>query len=192
VALQLTAPGLAEFVKFLPNLRLGQVVIERLVFLLPLFVALLAIPILVDNKALGLPRWLRWALRLWVCPLALAGLSPVWTPTILVDPEFRLQTILGGGAVVLTVVTPLLKNLPLKPLLVLYVIAAVAALILPFWQFSLIQADMMQVYHEPVALGWGWWLTVLGLIISLITGVYLALVRGNPIDYVPLLLIGQK
>ena len=43
VALQLTGPGLAEFVKLLPDVRTMQVEVERLFFLLPLFLAMLAL-----------------------------------------------------------------------------------------------------------------------------------------------------
>ncbi len=173
VALQLTAPGLAEFIKFLPEVRLGQVQLQRLFFLLPLFLAMLALPLIVENKSLILPRWLRLALRLIVLPLALASLSPVWTPAILVAPEFRLQTLLAIVAIGLAIIAPMLKNLPLKPLIVLVVMGSLAAISLPLWHFSLIQVDMVEAYHEPVSLGWGWWVTMAGAIISIIGGVWL-------------------
>lgn len=174
VALQLTAPGLAEFVKFLPEVRLGQAQLQRLFFLLPLFLAMLALPLLVENKGLILPWWLRLALRLTVLPLALASLSPVWTPAILVASEFRLQTLLTIMAIGLAIIAPMLKNLPLKPLLVLLVVGSLAATILPLWQFSLIQAGMVEAYHEPISLGWGWWLTAAGVITSIVSGVWLS------------------
>jgi hypothetical protein len=172
VALQLTAPGLAEFVKFLPDLRLGQVDVQRLYFLLPLFLAMLALPLFSANKALALPIWLRWGLRLAVLPLALASLSPVWTPTILIAPEFRLQTGLAGLAIGLAVVAPLLRHLPLKWLIFLLIAAGLAALVLPVWQFRLIEAAMAEAYGQPVALGWGWWLTAAGLILSMVGGLW--------------------
>jgi hypothetical protein len=177
VALQLTAPGLAEFVKFLPEVRYGQVQIQRLFFLLPLFFAMLALPLTLENQTLALPRWLRWALRLAVVPFALAALPPVWTPAILVAPEFRLQTGLALGAITLGTVAPLLKNLPLKLLMILLVGGGLAAISLPMWQFSLIQAGVSEAYHEPVLLGWGWWLTGASLIASSAGGVWLALVE---------------
>ena len=172
VALQLTGPGLAEFVKFLPQIRTGQVAIERLFFLLPLFLAMLALPLFAVNQALRLPSWLGWLMRLAVIPLALAGLSPVWTPAILIAPEFRLQTLLAVTAIGLSLAAPLLKNLPLKPLVILLIIAVLAALILPYWQFSLVQADVAEAYDQPVSLSWGWWLTVGGLVLSMIGGAW--------------------
>lgn len=170
VALQLTAPGLAEFVKFLPQVRYNEVAGQRLFFLLPLFVALLALPLLSENLRLALPLWLRWLLRLTVVPLALAALSPVWTPAVLTAPEFRLQTLLAASAVALAVGGPLWRRLPLRPLLALLLGGGLAALVLPWWQFSLIQPGLTEAYHQPVALGWGWWLTVGGLILSLAGG----------------------
>jgi len=172
VALQLTAPGLAEFVKFLPEIRSGQIEIERLYFLLPLFLAMLMLPLLASNNRLALPNWYRWSLRLVVVPLALASLSPVWTPAILRAPEFRLQTLLAVIAIGLAFTAPFLKNLPLKLLVILSGGGGVIALILPSWQFSLVQASIAEAYHEPVSLGWGWWLTVLGIILNLGGGLW--------------------
>ncbi len=142
VALQLTAPGLAEFVKFLPEIRGGQIQIERLYFLLPLFLAMPALPLFAVNKSLALPAWLRWGLRLSVIPMALASLSPVWTPAILRAPEFRLQTILAAAAIGLAFIASILKRLSLKSLIILLCVGGVVALILPGRQFGLIQASI--------------------------------------------------
>ena len=177
VALQLTAPGLAEFVKFLPEVRTGQLEIERLFFLLPLFLAILALSLFAANQELRLPDWLRWLMRLAVIPLALAALSPVWTPAILIAPEFRLQTGLALAALGLMVIAPLFKKLPLKLLVALLVLAGIPAIILPAWQFSLVQGGMIEAYHQPVSLGWGWWLTVAGLGLSAISGAWVALLK---------------
>jgi hypothetical protein len=174
IALQLTAPGLAEFVKFLPEIRTGQIKIERLYFLLPLFVTMLAAPMLVENKRLAWPGWLRWGLRIGVIPLALASLSPVWTPAILRAPEFRLQTVLAATAISLTFAAHFFKKLPLKPLVVGLAIGGAIALILPGRQFSLIHTSLVETYHEPVSLGWGWWLTVAGVVLSIGGGLWLA------------------
>jgi hypothetical protein len=176
VALQLTVPGLAEFVKFLPEVRSGQVQIERLFFMLPLFLAMLALPLFATNQTLKLPMWLRWLMRLAVIPLALASLSPVWTPAILVSPEFRLQTLLAATAVGLAVIAPLFKRLPLRILIILLIVGDLAALTLPLWQFSLIQAGISEAYHQPISLGRGWWLTEGGIVMSVVGGVWSTIV----------------
>ena len=179
VALQLTAPGLAEFVKFLPEVRSQQLQVQRLFFLLPLFWAMLAIPLLVENRKLRLPLWLRQALRLVVIPLALASLSPVWTPVILLIPEFRLQTFLALIAIGLAICAPILKGLPFKLLIIFLTGAGIMSLMLPIWQFSLVQAALAEVYREPVALGWGWQLTAGGMVLSLAAGGWRAFLQGQ-------------
>jgi hypothetical protein len=173
VALQLTAPGLAEFVKFLPEVRLGQVQLQRLFFLPPLFLAMLALPLLAANRQLLLPTWLRWLVRLAIVPLALAALSPVWTPTILLAPEFRLQTGLALLALGLALTAPWFKHLPLTGLISLLLGGSLAALILPWWQFRLIQPAIAEAYHQPLWLGWGWGLTATGIMVSLAGGMWL-------------------
>jgi hypothetical protein len=174
VALQLTGPGLAEFVKFLPAMRTLQLEIERLFFLLPLFLTMVALPLFAENKELSLPPWLRWLMRLAVIPLSLASLSPVWAPPILMAPEFRLQTALAAIAIGLTIIAPLLKRLPLKILAILWTVGGIAAIILPMQQFSLVQASIAATYRQPVSLGWGWWLTVSGIVLSVGGGIYAA------------------
>ena len=178
VALQLTGPGLAEFVKFLPQVRSGQLQIERLFFLLPLMVTTLALPLFAGNNQLVLPGWLRWIMRLSVLPLALATLSPVWTPAVLLAAEFRLQTILAGLALGLAVIAPLVGTIPVRVLGWLFVATGLAAVVLPYWQFSLVQTQIQEAFHEPVSLGWGWWLTALGLGIGL-TGATIVATTSN-------------
>lgn len=176
VAQQLTAPGLAEFIKFLPEVRLGQIQPERLYLLGPLLVAMLALPPVSAQPRLLLPAWLRWLLRLSVLPLALAGLSPVWTPAILMAPEFRLQTLLAVTAIGLVIMTPLLKKLPLTLLVILLTGGGLAALSLALWQFSLVQNSIATAYHEPINLGWGWWVTAAGVVLSIVGGVMASLI----------------
>jgi hypothetical protein len=171
----LTAPGLAEFVKFLPEIRLGQLQVERLYFLSPLFWAMLTLPLFIENRALIIPGWLRSAGRLAILLFALAALSPVWTPAILMAPEFRLQTLLAGCALGMALAAPLFRKLPLKILLPGFCVGSIIATILPVWQFSLIQNAMMDVYRGPVELGWGWWLTVTGLGMALLGAIGMAL-----------------
>lgn len=172
VALQLTGPGLAEFVKFLPEVRTGQMQVERLHFLLPLFSAMLMLPLLAANKRLDLPAWLRAGLKLAVIPLALASLSPVWTPAILMNVEFRLQTIVAVIAVALALIAPIPGGLPLKPLTLFLIVVTIIAMGLAGRQFSLVQSAIAAVYHEPISLGWGWWVMVAGTILTIIGGVW--------------------
>ena len=93
-ALKLSGQDLGEFVKFLPQIRRGQVRFPRQVFYLPPFVAALSFVLLSTNRQLGYPRWVR-ILILVLAILALPGLlPPVWGhPRDLFNAEFRLQGI---------------------------------------------------------------------------------------------------
>ncbi len=182
VALQLTAPGLAEFVKFLPEVRSTQVQVTRLYFLLPLFTAMLALPLVAANRALRLPGWWRWLLRLAVVPLALAALSPVWTPGVLTSAEFRLQTGLALVAVGLAALSPLLGRLPLKILAAGLLAAGLAAIVLPWQQFWLVQPGLTTAYHQTIAPGWGWWLAAAGLLLAGLGGGWAAVIAPQQTD----------
>ncbi len=185
VALQLTAPGLAEFIKFLAESRTLQLQAERLWFLLPLFTAMLALPLFAANRRLALPGWLAVLMRLAVFPLALAALSPVWTPTILTSAEFRLQTGLALMAMGLAVIAPLLNGLPLTLLAGGWLLAGPTAIALAWQQFSLVQPALGAVYHEPIGPGWGWWLTALALGLSLIGAGWAAFARPTTHRVIP-------
>lgn len=168
-ALQLTAPGLAEYVKFLAEVRLGQLAVQRLFFLLPLATSALALPLLTANARLSLPGALSGILRLGVLPAALAILSPVWSPGVLLSAEFRQQTVVAGLAIGLAIIAPVFTSLPLKWLLTLTAILASAATGLALQQFSLCVPAIAATYAAPVGLGWGGYLTLggtAGLIIS--------------------------
>jgi len=182
VALQLTGPGLAEFVKFLPQVRTLQIELDRLHFLSPLFVAMLALPLFAGNKELNLPGWPRWVMRLTVFPLALAAISPVWKPGVLIAAEFRLQTILAITAIGLAVISPLFKNIPLKILVGAFVVAGVAAILLPIRQFGLTQPGISEAYNQTVHLGWGWWLTVAGVVLAIVGGLMVVLEQKKKPD----------
>jgi len=171
VALQLTPPGLAEYVKFLREVRLGILSLERLYFLLPLTVAAFGTSLIAVNERLRLHWSANWLLRLSVIPMALNLLSPIWAPARLIDPEFRLQTIVAAAAIGLAALASLFRKLPLP--LVVFVVAAAAGggVWLALEQFYLAQAAIAATYASPVTLGWGGWLAIFGaagLVISMV------------------------
>ncbi|MEM7345279.1 MAG: hypothetical protein AAF485_13655 [Chloroflexota bacterium] len=173
VALQITAPGLAEFVKFLPEVRSGQLQINRLQSLYPLFVVILSWVISIANQELSLPLWLKGILLIGVVPLGLAALSPVWTPEILVAEEFRSQTIIVVIAIGLIVLAPLLQKLPFKALIVIISVANIVALTQATRLFNTVQAAIANSYQGEIILGWGWWLTIAGILLSSLAGLWL-------------------
>lgn len=177
-ALVLTAPDLAEFVKFLPEVRVGTLVIERLAFLLPLFGVTFGLPLVLTAPGLAYPAWVRRLGLAAVCPLALCLLPPVWSPSVLLSEEFRLQTVGCGLCLALIIGSRWLRRLPLFGLLLvlpgLWMIAAVQAL----WQFGVVQPAIARAYAGPVVPGWGAYaacvgsaLMVVGLILAALGGI---------------------
>ena len=168
-ALQLSAPGLAEFVKFLAEVRLGLLPVQRLHFLLPLATAALTLPLVAVNRQLGLHWSLNGLLRLLVLPMSLALLSPVWSPGVLLNQEFRLQTFTAATAVMLAIIAPLFKAIPLKYLTTTIAALATLSLIFALRQFWLVDDAIGVTYASAIRLDWGGWLSIiaaLGLLVS--------------------------
>ncbi len=163
IAEQLTAPGLAEFVKFLAEKRLGLLPIQRLHFLFPAATGALMLPLFAVNRQLRLHWSGNAILRLTTLPLALAILSPVWSPGVLMSAEFRAQTIVAAIAVGLAVIAPLFRALPLRRLTIAAALVALTATIFAVRQFLLVQGAISTAYGSPVTMGWGGWLTLVGL-----------------------------
>ncbi len=162
--LQLTAPHLAEYVKFLADVRLGIIHIQRLYFLLPLAVTALSVPLVVVNQTLGLHWLLNWGLRFTVIPMTLALISPVWAPSVLMNDEFRLQTIVACIAVILAITAPMFKNLPLRWLLLAVTICSTIGVSLALWQFYMANNAIADTYSSAISLGLGGWLTIFGTV----------------------------
>ena len=164
-ALILTAPDLAEFVKFLPQVRDGSLRVHRLLFLFPLFLASLALPLVVQSRRLVYPGWTRWPALAVVLPLALSLLPPVWSPGVLLSPEFRPQTAACLFCLGLVAISRWLRWLPLRPLLAILIPLAVAAPVLALWQFFVTRPAIARAYAGLIAPGWGAWATTAGFLL---------------------------
>ena len=175
-ALILTAPDLAEFVKFLPAVRDGSLRVHRLLFLLPLFFATFALPLIATSRRLAYPRLVRWPVLVVVIPLSLTLLPPVWSPAVLLSAEFRLQTVACLVCLGLAAGSRWLGGVPIRPLIALLIPLSLAAPALALWQFFTVREAVTHAYASPIAPGWGTWLTVLGFA-SVVLGALLALFR---------------
>ncbi len=161
-ALVLTAPDLAEFVKFLPEVRDGTLAVQRMLFLAPLFGVALATPLTASLARLAYPGWLRAVLLAMVIPLGLTLLPPVWSPSVLTSDEFRLQTAGCVACLFLVAASRWLGRLPPRPTVVLLVTLWLAAPAVALWQFGRVQAAVAAAYAGPVVPGWGAWAALAG------------------------------
>jgi hypothetical protein len=167
-ALVLSGQDLGEFVKFIPEIRRGQMSFPRQLFYLPPLACALSLALLAANRHVPWPHWLRprgvRALWLLLALLLLPGLlPPAWGhPRELFDGEFRLQGIalLLGGAAVLA--HGLFRRIPLPVLALILVLLALAGLVPAQWAFWSLRPRIWDAYGTPtVHLGWGLWLDLL-------------------------------
>jgi len=161
-ALTLTAPDLAEFVKFLPQVRSGTLAVHRLAFLAPLFAVTFTLPMVAVSKRVRFPRLVQIVLLVAVCPLALTLLPPVWSPAVLTNREFFPQTVAGAACLCLLPASHWLHLVPDKALTPLFFLVWLAAPALALWQFYRVLPAVATAYAAPIAPAWGLWVVVVG------------------------------
>ena len=178
IGLNVSGLDLGEYVKFIPQVLSGQIVVRREIFYLPLFAGSLMASLLASRRTL--PRWLRVLLGLGAIPLALAMLPPAWSPATLRLPEFRVQTaallfcLLMAPAVIVT------RYLPDRLVLLLMAVLALPTAILPAWGFLQIRPAVVELYRQPLRLGWGFWAELLGFLFIAFWAVAQAITRSGP------------
>ena len=161
-ALKLSGQDLAEFVKFIPEIRTGQIRFPRQMFYLPPFVCTLCLVSLAVNRCLAYPRWLRVGM-LGLAVLILPGLlPPVWSrPQDLFTAEFRLQGFALVAGLSLVLAHGLFRGIPLRILAVIVAVLALAAILPTQWAFWRVWPLIWTAYATPtIRLGWGLWLTI--------------------------------
>ena len=122
------------------------------------------------------------AIKLLAQASKVVAISPVWKPGVLIAEEFRLQTILAITTMGLAVIAPILKNISLKILAGVFVVAGVAAILLPIQQFTLTQPGISEAYNQTVHLGWGWWVTVVGIVMAMVGSLIVFLAQKEKSD----------
>jgi hypothetical protein len=162
------APWVDRSPAALPEVRAGSLAVQRLLFLLPLAVVTLSLPMVAAARQLAYPRWVRWLVLAATLPLALTLLPPVWSPPVFVSDEFRLQTVACGLGLGLVAVSPLLKGVPARWLAALLLPLSLAAPGLALWQFFVVQEAVTRAYASPVVPGWGAWATVAGFALAIL------------------------
>jgi len=172
-ALVLTGQDMGEFVKFLPEVRAGTVLMIREFFYLPPFAAALGLILLMASKRLAYPLVVRAVILLAVLGLAWAMLPPVWTPQLLVTAEFRKQTVAIAFCLLLLIIHPVLRYLPPWLTAMAMMVLALLGAGPPLWQFFSIREAVNRAYGWPVQVGWGLWVTALGFLVIIVEAVHL-------------------
>lgn len=145
-----------EYVKFLAEVRSGQITLRREVFYLPLLALSLSLSLLAHRPELCLRKGVRWLLNLVAVPTALAMLPPAWTPPLLRTPEFSTQTLAIGFCLLAAVASyPLLRHLPWLAVALLVTALALAASVPPVATFYRLQPALLTVYGPSGQVGNG-------------------------------------
>jgi hypothetical protein len=162
--LVVTGLDLGEFVKFIPQVRSGDVYVWRPGFYAPLVVAGLFFAL----YAFGPRRSLPWAIRyLMVAGAFVAAFNlvpPAWTPPRLLEAEFRWQT----SALVLLCTagafSPFLGLLPRWATAGSLTIVAVPALFYPLQGAWSLMPIVSALYGQDISLAWGPYCMASGLV----------------------------
>ncbi|MCO6449817.1 MAG: hypothetical protein J5I90_03410 [Caldilineales bacterium] len=175
-ALNILGVDLAEYVKFVVEVRSGQIPIVREVFFAPVLAFCAGLILLGTIRQPKLPWWLRTIVLALAVPAALSMLPPAWTPALLLrTPEFRDQVIYIGLILLAVALSPLLLRFVPDWLrgLGFALLAGFGYQALPAYR-SLLPA-LSSLYAKAVSPGPGYYFTAVGLAFLLIGGVYLAI-----------------
>lgn len=178
-ALTLGGADLAEFVKFLPGTLDGSLRLVRQSFYMPPSAAILSIALLIGSHRLQYVGPLRAVTLLLAILLSLQVLPPAWSPSILLAPEFRVQTVALVASWLLLASYRLLSRLPLWLAGSLSSVVALVALLFPLWQFLLAKPPIDEVYAASQNAGWGLIACLTGLFVIAAAGGFLILSRRS-------------
>jgi hypothetical protein len=161
-ALKLGGQDLGEFVKFIPEIRTGQVSFPRQLFYLPPLACVACLTLASVNRRLPYARWVRVSTLILALFLLPGLLPPVWGhPRDLFTTEFRLQGIAFLLGVLLILAHGTFRNLSLPVLTWAVGILAAIALVSSGSAFFAIWPRVRDIYGTPTArLGWGLWLNI--------------------------------
>lgn len=166
--LAITGLDLAEYVKFVPQVRSGEIGLWREVFYTPLVAVSLCLSLWAFRRELTVPGPVRVAMLILAGIAALNLLPPAWTPGRLSTPEFRVQTGALIVCLILAGVGPFLALLPRR-------IAVGAAAILPLVAgiaagvtFLRLTPALNELYNTSINLGWGLPVLIVGAVLMAI------------------------
>jgi hypothetical protein len=170
LAAALVIPGfdLAEFVKFLPEVRAGTVAVTRELFYLPAPMAGLCLAMVAGWQRGRLPAWAMALLTILAMWLALVVAPPLdfilrFVQDAAMRAEWGRQALLAVGAWPLVVAALLwTRRLPRFVVPLCISLSAGAGATISLWQFFAVRPAIDRVYNKPVTLGWGVWLMPLG------------------------------
>ncbi|MBX3012125.1 MAG: hypothetical protein KF832_11495 [Caldilineaceae bacterium] len=162
--LVVTGLDLGEYVKFLPVIRNGQVLIWREGFYGPLVAVSLTLSLTAFRPTYRYGWPLRLFCLLWAGIAALNLLPPAWSQHTFVNPEFRQQILALGLCLGAVAVSPFLALLPRWFYTMLVIALSAAAAWFPPRAFLQVLPAIRELYQQPLQPGWGFYLMLAGLL----------------------------
>lgn len=165
-ALTVTGYELSEFAKFFPQIQSGTVPVRRALFITPLLAGAISLALVVHRSGRG--SLLRLGATALTALLALVALPPFQA---ILEPQYRAQLILIAGALLLTLATPLARQLSEHARGVLLLLLTLMGAVPALWQTVLLRPLVAQLYQTVIWPGWGFIVCVIGFLMLLAAGV---------------------
>jgi len=163
--LVITGLDLGEYVKFLPQVRSGQISLWREGFYMPL----VAVSITFNMQVFRSQWRYHWVIRsILIAGAIIAALNmlpPAWTPDRMMTAEFRWQAIAIGICLATMAFSPFLALLPITFCTICIGVLALSALWFPIRNFLQIMDPISQLYNQPQSPGWGLYVMGIGLML---------------------------
>lgn len=169
--LVVTGLDLGEYVKFLPVVRSGQVTLWREGFYLPLLAVSLTLSLIAFQPRLCYGWLLRVLFLLVAVVAALNLLPPAWDQSTFFNPEFRQQIQALVLCLSAAAVSPLLALLPRWFSAGVVLALSALALWFPLQAFLQVLPTIRELYHQPLAIGWGVYVMAVGLLLLMAVAV---------------------
>ncbi len=177
--LVVTGLDLGEYVKFLPSIIGGQVVLWRPGFYLPLVAVSLAISFYVFDPRLHY-GWITRSLLLAVAVVAsLNMLPPAWTPQRMATAEFRWQAMAIVATLAAAAISPFLALIDRQVRGGIVAGLAVAGAWLSYSGFFRILDDVTLIYSQSQRPAWGAYVMLFGLVTLVLIGTSEFREQGN-------------
>ena len=185
VGLSFIGLEMGEWVKFLPQVRSGEIIASRNYFYIPpitLGMMMIAWTVTWPNK-----RWQTWIVRGLAVAVAFLAFPSIEAILDELASEWLLRLILVMLVLLLAVLSPLFKRLPpgilIKGSWILILLLGLIGAIFPTWAYLAVRGPVGDLLRLAVGIGPGVWLNAAGHILLAGTAAYFLVARVGKHPY---------